>query len=51
MASIKETAQKIGQEAEKARNTKSTRLWFLVALTVIVFALWWMGKIKTAFAV
>ena len=51
MASIKETAQKIGQEAEKARNTKSTRLWFLVAVGVVLFALWWMGKIKTAFAV
>ena len=51
MASIKETAQKIGQEAEKARNTKSTRIWFLVAVGVVLFALWWMGKIKTAFAV
>jgi hypothetical protein len=51
MATLKETAQNIGQEAEKARNTKSTRLWFLIAVGVVLFALWWMGKIKTAFAV
>ena len=41
----------IKAELEKARNTKSTRLWFLVAVGVVLFALWWMGKIKTAFAV
>ncbi len=51
MASIKETAQKIGQEAETARNTKSTRLWFLLLVGAVLFVLWWMGKIKTAFAI
>ena len=51
MASIKETAQKIWQEAEKARNTKSTRIWVLLFIGAILFVLWWMGKIKTAFAI
>jgi O-antigen ligase len=37
--------------AEKARNTKSTRIWFMVAIAVILFVLWWMGKIKTSIAV
>ncbi len=38
-------------ELEKARNTKSTRLWFLVLLAVIIFALWWLKIIKTWFAI
>ncbi len=41
----------IKAELEKARNTKSTRLWLLVAVGVVLFVLWWMGKIKTAFAI
>ena len=36
---------------QKARNTKSTRLWFLVLLAVIVFVLRWMKIIKTGFAI
>jgi hypothetical protein len=38
-------------ELEKARNTKSTRLWFIVLLGVIVFVLWWLKVIKTWFAI
>ena len=36
---------------QKARNTKSTRLWFLVLLAVIVFVLRWFKIIKTGFAI
>jgi len=36
---------------QKARNTKSTRLWFLVLLVVIVIALYMMGIIKKGFAI
>ena len=41
----------IKAKLEQARNTKSTRIWVMVALVVILFVLWWFGKIKTAFAV
>jgi O-antigen ligase len=41
----------IMSELEKARNTKSTRLWFLVFLAVVLFVLWWFKIIKTGFAV
>ncbi len=41
----------IKAELQKARNTKSTRIWFLVGIGVILFVLWWMGKIKTGFAI
>ncbi len=37
--------------AEKARNTKSTRIWLMVAIAVVLFVLWWMGKIKTSIAI
>ncbi|MFW5432634.1 MAG: hypothetical protein ACKE5M_04970 [Methylophilaceae bacterium] len=36
---------------QKIRNTKSTRLWFLVLLVVIVIALYMMGIIKKGFAI
>ncbi|QVL45403.1 MAG: hypothetical protein KFB94_09260 [Methylophilaceae bacterium] len=36
---------------QKARNTKSTRLWFLVLLLVIVVALYMTGIIKKGFAI
>lgn len=36
---------------QKARNTKSTRLWFLVLLVVVVIALYMMGIIKKGFAI
>ncbi len=41
----------IMSELEKARNTKSTRIWFLVFLAVVLFALWWFKIIKTGFAI
>ncbi len=39
------------QKLEQARNTKSTRVWIMVAITVILFILWWSNIIKTAFAI
>ncbi len=51
MAGIKATAAKIGTEAQKARNTKSTRLWFIGLIAVIVAVLWWLKVIKTGFAI
>ena len=41
----------IKAELEKVRNTKSTRIWILLLVGAVLFVLWWMGKIKTAFAV
>ena len=51
MATLKETASKVGAEAQKARNTKSTRLWFIGLIGAIVFVLWYFKIIKTGFAV
>ncbi len=51
MAGLKETAENLKAWAEKARNTKSTRLWFMVALVVVLFVLWWTNIIKTWFAI
>lgn len=36
---------------QKARNTKSTRLWFIVLLIVIVAVLYFLGVIKKGFAI
>jgi hypothetical protein len=36
---------------QKARNTKSTRLWFMVLLLVIIIVLYMMGIIKKGFAI
>lgn len=33
------------------RNTKSTRIWFMVGLVVLIIILWWMKIIKTGFAI
>lgn len=51
MASIKETATKVGEQAEKSRNTKSTRLWLIGLIGIVVFVLWWLKIIKTGFAI
>jgi hypothetical protein len=51
MASIRETAQEIAQGAQTARNTKSTRLWFMWLIGVVILVLWWMKIIKTGFAI
>lgn len=50
-ADVKETAADVGAGAQKARNTKSTRLWFIVLLIAIVALLWKLNIIKTGFAV
>jgi O-antigen ligase len=36
---------------DTARNTKSTRLWFMGLIGVVIFVLWWMKIIKTGFAI
>ena len=36
---------------QQARNTKSTRLWFIAGLAVLVFVLRWFKVIKTGFAI
>ncbi len=41
----------VSETLQKARNTKSTRIWFLVLLVVIVIALYLMGIIKKGFAI
>lgn len=51
MADLKQTAANLKAGAEKARNTKSTRIWFMVALAVIIFALWWTNIIKIGFGI
>lgn len=62
MATLKEKAAKVGAEAkatavavgagaEKARNTKSTRLWFIGLVAVVVAVLWYLKIIKTGFAI
>lgn len=51
MTTIREKATKIGTEAQKARNTKSTRLYFIGLVGAIVFVLWYFKIIKTGFAV
>lgn len=45
------TLADVKQAAETARNTKSTRLWFIVGIGVVVFILWWFKIIKTGFAI
>lgn len=45
------TLTDVKNAAEKARNTKSTRIWVMVAIAVVLFVLWWMGKIKTSIAI
>lgn len=51
MATLKEKAAQVGTEAQKARNTKSTRLYFIGLIGAIVFVLWYFKIIKTGFAV
>jgi hypothetical protein len=46
-----EEKESFGTKVERARNTKSTRIWVMIGLLAILFLLWWFGKIKTAFAV
>jgi hypothetical protein len=51
MPDLKKAAENLKAGAQNARNTKSTRLWFMVGLVVMVFALWWLNIIKTGFAI
>ena len=51
MATIREKAAQVGAEAQKARNTKSTRLWFIGLVAVVVAVLWYLKIIKTGFAI
>jgi hypothetical protein len=51
MADLKQTAANLKAGAEKARNTKSTRIWFMVGLGVVLFVIWWFNIIKTSFAI
>ena len=50
-AETKATAKAVGAEAQKARNTKSTRLWFIGLIAAILALLWYLKIIKTGFAV
>jgi hypothetical protein len=50
-AEVKQTAAAVGAGAEKARNTKSTRLWFIGLVAVVVAVLWYLKIIKTGFAI
>ena len=51
MPDLKKIATDLSASATNARNTKSTRIWFMVGLGVILFVLWWMNIIKTGFAI
>ena len=51
MATLKEKAATVKAGAQKARNTKSTRLWFIGLMGAIVFVLWYFKIIKAGFAI
>lgn len=51
MAGLKEVASKLGEETQKARNTKSTRIWFMILLLAVIFLLYITGVIKKGFAI
>lgn len=51
MADLKQTAANLAAGAEKARNTKSTRIWFMVLLIAVIILLYMMGIIKKGFAI
>jgi hypothetical protein len=41
----------LGAYLQKARNTKSTRIWFIILLIVIVIVLYFFGILKKGFAI
>jgi hypothetical protein len=45
------TVADVKSSLETARNTKSTRIWVMVGLVVLLFILWWFEIIKTGFAI
>ncbi len=51
MVDLKKTAADLALGAEKARNTKSTRIWFMVLLIAVIILLYMMGIIKKGFAI
>lgn len=50
-STTKATGGKIGAYLQKARNTKSTRIWFIILLIVIVAVLYFLDIIKKGFAI
>lgn len=51
MPDLKQVATDIRSWAEKARNTKSTRIWFMVFLIAVIVLLYVLGIIKKWFAI
>lgn len=41
----------IKQTLQTLRNTKSTRIVFMVGLVILIIILWWVNIIKTGFAI
>lgn len=51
MPDFKQAAQNLKAGAENARNTKSTRIWFMVLLLAVIILLYVLGIIKKWFAI
>ena len=51
MADLKKAAESLKAGATNARNTKSTRLWFMILLLAIILLLFVTGVIKKGFAI
>jgi hypothetical protein len=51
MPDLKKMASDLATGAETARNTKSTRIWFMVLLLAVIFLLYVTGVIKKGFAI
>lgn len=51
MADFKKAAENLKSGAENTRNTKSTRIWFMVLLLAIILLLYITGVIKKWFAI
>ena len=51
MADLKKAAANLKAGATNARNTKSTRIWFMVLLLAIIVLLFLFGIIKKGFAI
>jgi hypothetical protein len=51
MPDLKKAAENLKAGANNARNTKSTRIWFMVLLLAIIVLLFLLGIIKKGFAI
>ncbi|MBP9811778.1 hypothetical protein KBC86_00235 [Candidatus Gracilibacteria bacterium] len=51
MADLKKTAASLKAGATNTRNTKSTRIWFMILLLAIIVLLFLLGIIKKGFAI